>query len=290
MSFAQELKIKRLPALAPLLARAAIPKSSAKVLNFPERSIEVAPLRYSQRQLKRYAKACGFALERNTLPPSFLHIMAFRLQMQLMVQRDFPVAAMGCVHLNNEIIQHRNIGSDETLRMVCRLSDHELTARGAEFTFECLVYADNECVWEDRSQYLSRRKTSIPKPAKPPHREPRQYPSQEEMAIPTSTARQYALASGDFNPIHLHDISAKVLGFKKMVVHGMWSKAACIAKLLDHDSSNTMRCRVEFKTPVFLPSNALLCYDKSANSTAFELRDAASGKPHLIGELSLLSN
>ncbi|MGB2256083.1 MAG: hypothetical protein ACPH56_13730, partial [Spongiibacter marinus] len=101
MSVAQELKIKRLPALAPLLARAALPKRQSKALNFPERSIELAPVRYSQRQLKRYAKSCGFSLNGNTLPASFLHIMAFRLQMQLMIQRDFPVAAMGCVHLNN---------------------------------------------------------------------------------------------------------------------------------------------------------------------------------------------
>lgn len=286
MSVAQELKIKRLPALAPLLARAALPKSASKALEFPQRSIELTPLSFSNKQRKRYAKACGFALERNTLPPSFLHIIAFRLQMQLMVQGDFPLAAMGCVHLNNEIVQHRSIGSDETLRMVCQLSEHQLTARGVEFTFECLVYAGDECVWEDRSQYLSRRKTNIPKPAKPAHREPRSYSQQEPLNISTGTARQYALASGDFNPIHLHDISAKLLGFKKMVVHGMWSKAACIAKLLDHDRSDALRCRVEFKTPVFLPSKALLCYEKNGSDTAFELRDAATGRPHLIGELS----
>jgi hypothetical protein len=287
MSVAQELKIKRLPALAPLLARAALPKRQSKALNFPERSIELAPVRYSQRQLKRYAKSCGFSLDGNTLPASFLHIMAFRLQMQLMIQRDFPVAAMGCVHLNNEIIQHRAISSSEALRMVCRLSDHELTARGVEFTFECLVYAGDECVWEDRSQYLSRRKTGIAKPAKSKPREARRYANQEAMHIPNSTARHYALASGDFNPIHLHDLSAKVLGFKKMVVHGMWSKAACMAKLID--GGDALRCRVEFKTPVFLPSKAELHYEKGPDSTVFELRDAASGKPHLIGELSPIS-
>ncbi len=286
MSAAQELKMKRLPALIPLLARAALPRSSSKALNFPQRCIELAPLRCSPRQVKRYARACGFALDRDTLPPSYLHTLAFRLQMQQMVQADFPLAAMGCVHLSNDIVQHRGIAIGETLRMNCRLSEHTLTDRGVEFAFECLAFVGEECVWEDRSRYLSRRKTGIAKPAKKLRAKPRQFAQQRELPITAGTARRYARASGDFNPIHLHDISAKLLGFKKMVVHGMWSKAACIAQLMDNDGDDNIRCQVEFKTPVFLPAKTLLCYDKDKGNIAFELRDARSGKPHLLGSLS----
>ncbi len=286
MSAAQELNIKRLPLLAPLLLRAALPRKTAEPLVFPQRSITLGPLQCSRGQVKRYASACGFAVNRDTLPPSYLHNLAFRLQMQLMVQSDFPLSPMGSVHLSNTITQQRGIAIDESLRLECRLSEHELTERGVEFVFECRAYAGDDCVWEDSSRYLSRRKTGIAKRAKAARKAPRQFSREQALAISPAAARRYARASGDFNPIHLHDISAKLLGFKKMVIHGMWSKAACIAKLIDHESSNQLRCKVEFKTPVFLPAQTLLCYDNSAEGVDFELRDAHSGKPHLIGEIS----
>lgn len=285
MSAAQEVQIKRLPAMAPLLLRAALPRRR-KAKDFPDVRISLPSLRCNARQVRRYARACGFSEARDTLPPSYLHTLAFRLQMQLMLRKDFPVAPMGSVHLSNTIIQHRGIRLDETLRLDCELAGHEDTDRGIEFAFRCRAYANNECVWEDYSLYLSRRASKGGKKTPKKHAQPRSYTQQQPLAIAAMTARRYALASGDFNPIHLHNLSAKLLGFRKMVVHGMWSKAACIAKLADHESREQLHCEVEFKTPVFLPADTLLCYDNDGDTTVFELRDARSGRPHLLGRLS----
>lgn len=286
MSQAQELKLKRMPALAPLLARAAFSSGSpASSPSFPRCRVIVDDFRIPRRQLKRYAKACGFSLQRDTLPPSFLHIQAFRLQMELMTARDFPLAAMGCIHLSNRIIQHRGIAANEVLRLEAELNSYENTDRGTEFTFVCKALVNGESVWEDHSKYLSRSKNNtVKKPGTRP--EPTEFAHCEPVAISKFTARRYALASGDFNPIHLSDPSAKLLGFRRMVVHGMWSKALCIAKLLDHDNADQVDCSVDFKTPVFLPANALLCYQREGEATVFELRDEVSGKPHLSGYLS----
>ena len=154
---------------------------------------------------------------------------------------------MGSVHLSNTIIQHRSIRLDETLALDCELADHENTDRGIEFAFRCRAYANNECVWEDYSLYLSRRAGKVGKKAPKKHAEPRSYSHQQPLQIVAMTARRYALASGDFNPIHLHNLSAKLLGFRKMVVHGMWSKAACIAKLTDHTKTAT-NCTVKWSS------------------------------------------
>ena len=43
--------------------------------------------------------------------------------------------------------------------------------------------------------------------------------------------RRYAAISGDYNPIHLGALSAKLFGFKQAIAHGMWSKARCLAAL-----------------------------------------------------------
>ena len=35
--------------------------------------------------------------------------------------------------------------------------------------------------------------------------------------------------SGDHNPIHLYPLTAKALGFRRQIAHGMWSLARCVA-------------------------------------------------------------
>ena len=285
MSAAQEVQIKRLPAMAPLLLRAALPRRR-RATDFPDVRLSLPSLRCSPRQVRRYDRACGFSDAGDTLPASYLHTLAFRLQMQLMLRKDFPVAPMGSVHLSNTIIQHRPIRLDETLKLDCELAGHEESDRGIEFAFRCRAYANGECVWEDDSRYLSRRASKGGKKTPKKHAEPHRYSQQLPLPIGAVTARRYALASGDFNPIHLTNLSAKLLGFRKMVVHGMWSKAACIAKLNGGENRGPLRCEVEFKTPVFLPADTVLHYETEGDTTVFELRDARSGRPHLLGRLA----
>ena len=52
--------------------------------------------------LADYAHLCGFTL-RDELPPTYPHIMAFPLTMQLLTGPDFPFPLVGIVHLANRI-------------------------------------------------------------------------------------------------------------------------------------------------------------------------------------------
>ena len=63
--------------------------------------------------------------------------------------------------------------------------------------------------------------------------------------------RRYASVSGDHNPIHLHALSAKALGFPRAIAHGMWTKARCLASLRLPDA---FAVDVQFKQPILLPS------------------------------------
>ena len=56
-----------------------------------------------------YAKVCGFAL-RDSLPVTYPHVLAFPLQMAVMADGGFPFGAVGLVHVENRIEQHRRIG------------------------------------------------------------------------------------------------------------------------------------------------------------------------------------
>ena len=94
----------------------------------------------------------------------------------------------------------------------------------------------------------------------------------------------YAKASGDFNPIHLHVLAAKAFGFPRAIAHGMWTLGRTIAAL---HPSKTVRSAVahgDFKLPLFLPGEATLwSAAPSPTSRDFEVRDLAGDKPHLRG-------
>lgn len=287
MTTAQELTLNRLPSLPPLLLKAAVSRRKpTQTPIFPLNTLRAEGISIDADSVNKYASVCGFDTAAGILPPSYLHVLAFRLQMKMMTQADFPVPAMGAIHLKNRIRQLRELKLGENLNLTCQVADHELTDRGIEFGFLCQASdASGEVVWEDYSRYLSRMKMPNRKKSAPaPRPEPRQYANSEAVSISRQTARQYAKASGDFNPIHLHDLTAKVLGFKKMIAHGMWSKAFCMAKLQHQLGLESFECEVEFKTPVFLPARAELLSEQDGDTVVFELRDQR-GKPHLIGQL-----
>ena len=75
---------------------AAAPRCPRDVL---EREVAVDPV-----ALAKYAHVCGFTL-RDELPPTYPHVLAFGLQMELLAQA--PFSAVGVVHIANRIVQHR---------------------------------------------------------------------------------------------------------------------------------------------------------------------------------------
>ncbi len=66
------------------------------------------------RQVAAYAKVCGFAL-REHVPITYPHVLAFPLHMAVMADGRFPFGAVGLVHIENRIRQHRPIAIGEQI-------------------------------------------------------------------------------------------------------------------------------------------------------------------------------
>ena len=94
--------------------------------------------------------------------------------------------------------------------------------------------------------------------------------------------RRYAAVSGDRNPIHLYALTAKALGFKRQIAHGMWSKARCVAAL-ENRLPDAVTVEVAFRKPIFLPGKVAFGSVQTDEGFAFVLRDPRSGAPHLQG-------
>ncbi len=106
------------PSILPLYARAAAPLiPGASLLPFvpgraaevPDTELVLGGVRPDPDAVAAYAKVCGFSL-RDTLPPTYPHVLAFPLHMALMADGGFPFGAVGLVHVENRIVQHRPLG------------------------------------------------------------------------------------------------------------------------------------------------------------------------------------
>src|SRR5829696_2179424 len=120
--------LSRAPSILPLYARAAAPLvPGASLLPFlpggggeiPELELELAGVEADPAAVAAYARVCGFAL-RGHLPPTYPHVLAFPLQMALMADGSFPFGAVGLVHVENRIVQHRPIRLEEELTIRVR--------------------------------------------------------------------------------------------------------------------------------------------------------------------------
>lgn len=236
-------------------------------------------------KVAKYNEVCGFNQKSTTLPMTFPHIMGFPLHIELMLQKDFPLALMGLVHIRNEIIQHRAINIQETMDVRCYFTEGRMTDKGFEIDIKTDVTINGELVWEDISTNLARMKTDIAAAPKEKKALP-SHPFKEAWTLVSDLGRRYAGVSGDSNPIHLHPLSAKLFGFKRHIAHGMWTKARAIATLQPQLGTESFKVLVDFKLPIFLPASIELHYDKQDGSIEFDVRDGE--KPHLAGKVTLL--
>jgi acyl dehydratase len=105
---------------------------------------------------------------------------------------------------------------------------------------------------------------------------------------PAGLGRRYGFVSGDVNPIHMSNLTARAFGFPRAIAHGMWSLARLAAEFDAGQIDGACELDVRFKLPIYLPSTVTLQRWSIDNGTGFALRDAQGDKPHLTGTLQSL--
>jgi acyl dehydratase len=285
------------PSILPLYARAAAPMlPGASLLPFlpggggdiPELELELAEVRAASDELAAYAKVCGFPL-RGHLPPTYPHVLAFPLHMMVMADGSFPFGAVGLVHLENRIVQHRRIGVEEALSLRIQPTQLKPHAKGQTFSLLTDAAADGETVWESESTMLRRGKGDpnavVPAGREEVRSEGSELPASAEWRLEGDLGRRYAAASGDRNPIHMHSLTAKPLGFPGAIAHGMWTKARCLAAL-ESRLPDAFAVEVRFRKPIVLPARVEFASEAEGEEIAFAVRDAKKQTPHLEGLVS----
>jgi acyl dehydratase len=232
-----------------------------------------------------YARVCGFSL-RDALPPTYLHILAFPLAMRLMTDSAFPFGVLGLVHVENRIEHVRPVSVGETPSFRVHAEDLRDHPRGRQFDVVAVATVDGERVWEGRSTYLRRGRGSGDAGSSEKSERPEAPAAEAIWKVPGDIGRRYGAVSGDRNPIHLHNWSAKVFGMPRAIAHGMWLKARVLAAL-ESELPPAFAVDVRFKKPVLLPATVGFSTTPEGGGRAFALHDAKRGIPHLEGRFGV---
>jgi hypothetical protein len=229
-------------------------------------------------------------------------VLAFPLHMAVMADGDFPFGAVGLVHVENRIEQHRRIGIGDEMTIRVRPTKLQPHSKGRTFSLLTEVRVGKEKVWESASTMLRRGGSgkgdtnAVVMTIRDKMRSdsgdgfaalPAEAPANAEWKLGGDLGRQYASVSGDRNPIHMHSLTAKPLGFPGAIAHGMWTKARCLAAL-DSRLPDAFAVDVRFRKPILLPGRVEFASATEGEEIAFAVRDAKRQTPHLDGRVAPL--
>lgn len=257
-----------------------------KNIRVPALAVSIAAVQADAQRLAAYRQICGFA-DDGLLPLTFPQVQASALHLWLMLQPQFPMPLMGIVHLRNRFECLRPMPADQTYDVFANIADGRRTHQGYEFDI-VTEYRDvqGEPVYRALMTPLYRmRVDGLPKPPKPvpPAATLADYTHFE---APADIGRRYAPIAGDFNPIHLHALTAKLFGFPRAIAHGMWAVARVAAAIETVRGQPATQLSVRFQQPLLLPARVALRYQSGEDETGFTLLSSTADKVHLTGTLA----
>ena len=260
-------------------------KKMVAVEALPEVSFVVPSVILDADHLSQYCDICGFK-ESKDVPFIYPQILTFGLMLEFMGSEYCPWPAAGMVHMVNRIEQHNPLFIGDDLRIELSTGDLFRHEKGQMFDIKFQVLRGGHLVWQATQSTLCRVvKQPVGEQYRSVMHSETRLSRQASFSIPANIGRRYGKVSGDVNPIHLTNLTARAFGFKRAIAHGMWTKARALSALLPEGITERAMAEVEFKLPLYLPGTVSLWSNRSAKCAKFELRDRQGEKPHLRGQL-----
>jgi hypothetical protein len=297
-----------MPALSKLYVNAAAAAARRRVLGthggteLPAYTHEVRGVRADVANLTAYQHLIGESAS-DVLPAGFIHALAFPLAMSVMNRDDFPLPLLGMIHLTNHVVQSAPVLFTQALDIRARVENLRGHRAGTQLDVVAEVRAAGQAavgqegvLWRGVSTYLAKgvflpgidkASAAVPPP-------PFTVPDPTALwQLGVDTGRAYAAVSGDFNPIHLSVLTAKALGQRRSLAHGMYLASRALADV-GAVRGDSYSWEVAFEAPVFLPARVALGISTvQADGGPWQRSDYVawnplSGRRHFSGSVAAL--
>jgi hypothetical protein len=248
----QLLRLPALPALPGLLLGAlGARKEAAAQAPLPALEVAIDAVRLDPRHVAAYRAAFGF---RTALPLPYLYLPAQRAQLALLNRGDFPLRALGLIHVANDMRWLSQPDTTRPLALSVRVADEEQRRSGRHFRLLTQFSQNGHPVASIASAYLARapRREDAPREDAPAEAAPcaARQTVLRAIEIDSGLGWRYARLSGDWNPIHLARWSARPFGLAAPIAHGMCVAAHALAALEQASGAEVRAAQVHFLKPV----------------------------------------
>ncbi len=220
------------------------------------------------------------------VPPSLLHALCFPSTLDLLTDPRLPVQPLGVVVTDLRWTLLRPVHPRELLELTAQVSRLSRNEAGVSFTVECILRRDGRICYREQTRYLDKGRGGTTQfvsaddsatlmagafgtdvgwlPLAPNHRDAfgvnaagrldiGQNVALATMRATPRQARGWADFSGDANPIHLSAATARLFGYKKVVLHGA-AIDAWAAHSVGITGEQPCGGATSFRAPALLPS------------------------------------
>jgi acyl dehydratase len=250
----------------------------------PNRSVTVDDLTIDPANVAEYAAVTGLRFG-DSVPLTYPFALTFPSVMSLVSGFDFPFAAMGSVHVENQITRFKPISVTDSVGVEVHAENLREHRKGLLVDVITDVSVGNDVAWHQVTTFLHQQRTSLSDEPKPEQKKlPKLPPPNAVLHVTPGQIRHYASVGGDHNPIHTSSLGAKLFGFPTSIAHGMFSAAAVLANI-EGQLPDAVTYSVRFGKPILLPARVGLYVDHVSNGWELTLRNLSKGYPHLTGSV-----
>ena len=283
MATSVHLRLSKLPTGLATYPRVLLTKRPpvTEIAEPPEFKASVSGVALDAESVAKYAAACGFA---GGIPPTYPHVLAMPLHLEIFACGSFPLRPMGLIHLSNAIEVLGALRFGMRLDFTVAARNYRRTDSGLAFDMATEIAHEGEPVWRETCVFLSRWPEPVERtggrPPRPP-KAPKDAAVLAEIDVTGRTAWSYARVSGDYNPIHLNDRAARFFGLRGSISHGMWSLARSLAQQPVPVLADGVRVETRFLTPVHLPAKVAIKEWTAEGQRRRALCDIRTGRLHM---------
>lgn len=302
-------EIPKIRLYQPRVLKALLPKKPAKLssIALPSEKLRVENVSLNAKHLKEFKTLCGFDKTSNDIPLCYPHVISFGLHMQLLTSESFPFKLLGTVHIENNIERFSRMSLEKSYNAETYFDNLTPHHKGASYDIvtEYRNAENNELVWRehfknlvmlpskfrdlDVAENMDTGKIVASRPKIPCSERA------EVWKLRSQLGRQYGAVSGDRNPIHLYPLTAKIFGFKRHIIHGMWtlsrSNASADALLRANDwNPERLSLSNRFFRPIFLPGTVhhYATLDTETGKGNLEVWNSKADMLHMQAEIQSL--
>ena len=253
-----------------------------------------------QSHVDAYNHICDWSSAQDFLHPLYFQVLSLPLQLDMMVTRPFPFKATGLVHLANAVKVHRMVARNERITLNTRFAKLYRHKKGFVFELITDTYVNDELCLESTSYYLSQQGSMNGQASGFMSRAPEflkdtllakfaaiekvRFAPLDDLSFFADTGRTYAKISGDYNPIHLWPVTAKLFGFDSAIAHGMLSQAKMISRYYRHIAHEQLpikpvHIKAAFHSAIPLPKTCQLTMFDSEVLSCLALTSTAGELP-----------